>query len=217
MSPPFQKPPPQQPRVTTSAPSPRQEQPHQESIPSPPRTLRFHFTPMHGLIAVGVLLILAVFWYAMSGPTVPKPFAFKIDGKKFEGVYRATKSVEGATTVGVNYRRFGELLQALATELVIAGDKVTEHDEKMLLALYANAAQIYVDSHTLWKHKNVEGFIFVDGEVRQIAEEYGLPTESAGRGEYVVSERSIQLLWTKAEKQPKVADSLRNWPPKPQS
>src|SRR3990172_6148787 len=40
----------------------------------------------------------------------------EIDQKKFDDLYRAAKSIEGATQVGVTYNQFGQLLQKLATE-----------------------------------------------------------------------------------------------------
>src|SRR5579859_7164605 len=45
-----------------------------------------------------------------------------ISAEKFEGVYRAAKSIEGATGTGVTYLRFRELLQGLSTELSILAD-----------------------------------------------------------------------------------------------
>ena len=42
----------------------------------------------------------------------------EIDQKKFDDLYRAAKSIEGATQVGVTYNQFGQLLQKLATECV---------------------------------------------------------------------------------------------------
>ena len=50
-------------------------------------------------------------------PTPPKPTT-----ATFEPVYRAAKAVQGATQSGVTFVKFGELMQAFATEISIAKD-----------------------------------------------------------------------------------------------
>ena len=77
-----------------------------------------------------------------------------INTTKFEGVYRAAKSIDGATAAGVTYVRFGELVQGLSTELSILADHgpFTER-EQALRTLFSDALKHYEISATFWKMK----------------------------------------------------------------
>jgi hypothetical protein len=91
----------------------------------------------------------------------------KIDATKFEPLYRAGKNFVGAVDVGINYQKFTDLLQAMASELSIATDKVNNEKEKQLLALYAEAFSAYKDCGTLWDYKikdagSYSGYILFD-------------------------------------------------------
>ena len=57
----------------------------------------------------------------------------KINQQSFEGTNRAAKAIESSIAVGVNYIKFQELLQNLATEISIATDKIKSPEEKQLL------------------------------------------------------------------------------------
>lgn len=63
----------------------------------------------------------------------------------------AHKALQAAVQVGVTYVRFGELLQALAAEVLVAADKVTSEQGRERLTGYARAIEIYKDSMTLWR------------------------------------------------------------------
>ncbi len=75
----------------------------------------------------------------------------KIDQGKFENLHRAVKQIEGSQMAGVNYVKFGELLQNFATELLITKDKVKTKEEKDLLELFIKTYDTYSDSYSLWK------------------------------------------------------------------
>ena len=76
-----------------------------------------------------------------------------IDPAKFELLYRAAKALEAATELGVNYQRFGELLQALQTELSVAGARSSTHAERMLVATYRQGYHHYHMSNIFWGFK----------------------------------------------------------------
>ena len=70
-----------------------------------------------------------------------------------EGAYRAAKAIEVSHRVGVNYRRFQELLQNLSTEVSIASDRATHEREKEITQKYLEAISMYRDSLSLWEMK----------------------------------------------------------------
>lgn len=82
--------------------------------------------------------------------TTPAPVVQKA---KLEKLYRAGKTLASATEVGVNYQRFTELVQGLATEVSIASDAATTDGERRLLGLFREAADAYKDSLTIWTKK----------------------------------------------------------------
>ena len=69
----------------------------------------------------------------------------------FEPVYRASKVIQGATGPGLTYAEFGELLQALSAEIMIAKDHPMNDLDRKLIALYEEALTTYKFSETLWK------------------------------------------------------------------
>ena len=71
----------------------------------------------------------------------------------FEPVYRAAKSVQGATAAGVTYVTFGELLHGFSTEIDSASDHPLNETEQQLLAMYRQAFDDYQISADLWKKK----------------------------------------------------------------
>ncbi len=78
---------------------------------------------------------------------------FKLATKKFDGVYHAAKKIEAATSVGVNYMQFGELLQNLATEILILKDKKKTKKEEELFDIYEGVLFYYKSSYEEWKKK----------------------------------------------------------------
>jgi len=134
----------------------------------------------------------------------------KIDQKKYENLYHASKAIPGATAVGVSYEKLGELLQSLSTEISIANDKAKSDLEKELLKGYVDVLMMYHESTIVWKHK-IEGArydwvprrqICVEEELRPIISKYSLPTEQHaskyGTPFDTISEDSIQVIWGKA-------------------
>ncbi len=142
----------------------------------------------------------------------------KIDQSKYENLHRAAKTMEASITVGVNYHKFGELLQNLSAEFSIANDKAKSDTEKELLKEYFDVLIAYQESATIWKHKIINaqrdwmpsGRIQVMNELQPIVSKYSLPTEpfKNHRGFETISENSIQVIWGKASEHLKKATKL---------
>ncbi len=109
----------------------------------------------------------------------------EIDQKKFEKVYRAAKTIQSATVVGVNYQKFSELLQDFSTELSITDDIEKSDLEKMLLKQYKVGLSAYQDVNIIWGEQILNigslivptGEIFVEGNMQAIVKKYDLKTE----------------------------------------
>lgn len=149
----------------------------------------------------------------------------KVDRKKFENLYRAGKAIDGATSVGVSYKKFGELLQNLATEIYVASDKAKSGNAKKMIESYSGILQMYKDSHLIWKYQ-IEtpsscglpsDQILVKPEMKYVIERYSLK-----RNKYVqkirgwtivkdidyitISEDSIKMVWLIAKNQLKTTN-----------
>ncbi len=114
----------------------------------------------------------------------------------------------------MNYQKFGELLQSLATELSIAKDKAKSDNEKELLKGFQEVLIAYQDSSTVWEGKIrsagynwiLSGQILVEPELDSIVKKYSLPTKShefqgSGNKYETISEDAIPMIWTKAREQ----------------
>ncbi len=164
-----------------------------------------------------ILLICSIFCVNCSS---------KVDQKKFEKLYRAAKSIEGAVTIGVDYQKFGELLQNFVTEISIASDKAKSEEEKELLKIYSEILDMYQDSYRLWHSKNSlscelffpgtcpvpRGYIHV-GEGDTIIKKYNFSayenTKVTGDfNRYYIPEDSIQVIWSKAHERLEKANIL---------
>jgi len=143
----------------------------------------------------------------------------EVDQKTFDGVYRAGKSIEGATAVGVAYQQFSQLLQNLAIEIAIANDKVRSDKEKELLRAYPEVLGTHRDSRAVWRlkieslrHSFVpEGKIFVHkwhDDLRRVVQKYKVPVEMDKDLNYYIPEDSIQRIWATARKQLEKADAV---------
>lgn len=143
--------------------------------------------------------------------TVEQKQYAKVDQKQYENLYRAAKAIEGSIAVGVNYQKFGELLQNLSTEISIANDKAKSDSEKELLKHYLDALTAYRESATVWKNKIGSarydfiptGQIYVEDELRPIVKKYSLPTKPhviriTGAKFDTISGDAVQTIWTKA-------------------
>lgn len=134
----------------------------------------------------------------------PQP---QVNQAKFEGLYRAGKTVDAAVGVSVTLPKFRELVQAFATELSIAKDRASVAEERRLVDLYADALNVYRDSLALWdaqidQHSKIADFnagLLCYGDVQEIAARYGLPCVEYGPdGMKVVPNESQQYLWSVA-------------------
>lgn len=81
----------------------------------------------------------------------PKPAPPAIELAKFDATYRTAKAISAAFSVGVNYERFSELLQAFATEVSIAADRAISPEEKKLVTDYRDLLALYADLSTIWQ------------------------------------------------------------------
>ena len=95
-----------------------------------------------------VILVSVAFVFLGCGQQQPR-----IDKAKFEGLYRAAKTIQVSTSVGVNYLEFGKLLRNYATELSIANDRITSEGERELWNYFNKSYEMYEQSHFLWKDK----------------------------------------------------------------
>ncbi|HWW85258.1 MAG TPA: hypothetical protein VNZ26_16730 [Vicinamibacterales bacterium] len=82
------------------------------------------------------------------------PVRPQIEPGKLDTLYRSIKAIEASTGVGVTYVKFGELLQAAATEVSIARDKATPGIEASIVADFDHVLDAYRDSATIWQRKN---------------------------------------------------------------
>lgn len=160
-----------------------------------------------------------------TGTAVPE----SVTQATFESVYRAAKTVQGATETGVTYVKFGELLQALSTEVDIAKDHRLTGPDSKLLALYQQALGHYAVSASLWKLKidtgDSDGSVWhgeipvsVNGEavpqdMQALITAYHLPLNE-GRMKYTgtrykaLPADSVQRVWKVAEATLKQATDL---------
>jgi hypothetical protein len=160
------------------------------------------------IVSVGVILLLG------CSPMV--------DQKKYENLYHAAKAIDGAVAVGVNYQKFGELLQNLSTEISIANDKAKSDIEKELLKKYLEVLIAYQESAIVWKN-NIEcaqrgwpqGKIPLLSEIRPIVTKYSLPTETyvfkylKEKSEVTSdSENAIRVIWGKAHEHLEKANKM---------
>lgn len=150
----------------------------------------------------------------------------------FEGLYRAAKNLQGATAAGVTLVKFGEYLQAFATELSIVKDRghLNEADQQ-LLAVFQDAYSDYDLSATLWKlkigaHDDVwkgEIPIYHEGSAGteagaagdaflKVASKYRIPVSdhvlSGGHGYKAIPGDSPQRIWASASSKMEQASAL---------
>lgn len=142
---------------------------------------------------------------SVSQPTIVENDKF--DATKFDGVNRAAKKIEASTSVGINYQQFGELLQNLATEILITRDKLTTDKERSILAQYTTIVDAYKDSHLLWQYKiedhskgdvwAMENVIVVRPDMVPIISQYNI-AERKVTDFSLISADSIKDIWLKA-------------------
>ena len=128
----------------------------------------------------------------------PAPPKALITTATFEPVYRAGKTIQGATEAGVSLLKFTELMQAFATELGIAKDHELNASDRQLLAIYRESFEAYQDSRALWLAKLKEGPVFDPGlhpDVVEIMKTYSVAPYPNGNWNADVA---IQAVWKKA-------------------
>jgi hypothetical protein len=137
---------------------------------------------------------------------------------KLEPVYRAGKTIQSSTGVGVTLIKYGELVQAFAAELNIAGDKLSTDDERAVAALFKSALLAYHDAGAIWQ-RSVEnarfeetfpgGILYTlqkpppDSEIKRIVDTYNLPVLDAkvrylGTLYQFMPKSSVQMIWAAA-------------------
>jgi len=169
---------------------------------------------------LGTAMMVALAVVVMSAQD---PVPTVVNQKLFEPTYRAAKALQGATTTGLTYDKYSELLQALATELSIVKDqRPTGEQNSKLLALFNETFGHYEAAGVFWKAKldgptrgatrAVKGIPIyfekqkADDAKLKLAESYQLPITKANAGGVLTSKleyRSIpddspQRVWTRA-------------------
>jgi len=123
--------------------------------------------------------------------------------QEMEGHARETTAatVEGAVAIGVTQAKFGELLQALSAEWLIAKDAVNTKEEQELARLYGDALVAYHDSATLWAAMETEtaetGRIAVGEKLVPLVAQYHLPTHTGIQVEILLP-GAVPLVWAVA-------------------
>jgi hypothetical protein len=176
------------------------------------------------------LLVAAILFASCTSPAItsqPQSTSAKIqyiDKSKFEKLYRSAKATEAAATIGVNYQKFGELIQGFATELSIAGDFASTADEKRLLEMFSGIMESYRDSLAVWKAKidfSGKDLPFSGAipsvELSQLAKKHGLPEIAWPESPRLklIPEGVIQYLWTEASDRLSAASAIYAGKPRP--
>lgn len=144
----------------------------------------------------------------------------KIEPNKFNNLRHAAKSIEGAISIGVSYPAYTELLQKFASELLIIKNDNMTSEELQLFNYYNEALDIFIDAQKIWAKKIEapkynwipENNIFPLVGLTSIIGKYNIKIDeikdSSGKKWSTISDKSIQLLWSKAELKILEADKL---------
>lgn len=141
-------------------------------------------------------------------PAVTKPV--------FDPVYRAAKGVQGAVQSGVTHVKYGELLQALSTEINIARDQQLNTTDQKLIALFEESYGHFRNAGALWTMKNEASDEMWKGEIpvefkgqmdpahARLIEIYQLPltnrrVQYTGTRYRAIPGDSMQLAWARAD------------------
>jgi hypothetical protein len=135
---------------------------------------------------VAVALISLATLGGCSGSPAPKQVKPDPGPEVFEPVYRVATELRSAQEVGMNRRRFGELLEKLATELSLARDKAEAPKEQRLIQGYAEVLHIYKDAAAIWDVK-----ISVP-EIKDIAEQQAKDEAAAGSTNRLIQNMEYQ-------------------------
>jgi hypothetical protein len=165
-----------------------------------------HFlATLTALVVAGGLAIGAFVVYTKA--TAAPPIA--VNRAKLEPLYRSAKTIQAAIGVGLNVPRYAELLQGVATEVAIAGDRATTEKEKAIVTAYAAAVMTLHDAQTLWTKRNENsdggGFVRIEGEAARLVEKYNVPTDKKYG---IYGDEGIQAIWARAGEQINAATKL---------
>ena len=136
------------------------------------------------IISVALLVPLAL--GGCSGSPAPKPVKADPRPEVFEPVYRVATELRSAQEVGMNRRRFGELLEKLATELSLSRDKAESPKEQRVIRGYAEVLQIYKDAAAIWDVK-----ISVP-EIKDIADQQAKNGVAGGSTDLIIQNMDFQ-------------------------
>jgi hypothetical protein len=117
------------------------------------------------------------------------PMSVKPDPRTevIEPIYRVATELRSAQEIGMNRRRFGELLEKLATELSLARDKADSPKEQRMIQGYAEVLQIYKDAAAVWDVK-----ISVP-EIKDISEQQAKDAAAAGSTNMLIQNMEFQF------------------------
>ena len=100
-----------------------------------------------------VALLLPIVLGGCSGSPPPQPARIDPRPEVIDPVHRVATELRSAQEVGMNRRRFGELLEKFATELALGREKAESPREKQVLDGYADVLGIYKDAARVWDVK----------------------------------------------------------------
>jgi hypothetical protein len=135
---------------------------------------------------ITVVLLLPIALGGCSETPAPKPVETDPRPEVFEPVYRVATELRSAQEVGMDRRRFGELLEKLTTELSLARDKAESPKEQRVIQGYAEVLQIYKDSAAIWDVK-----ISVP-EIKDIADQQAKNGVEAGSTDIITQNMEFQ-------------------------
>jgi hypothetical protein len=130
--------------------------------------------------------------------------AGKVDQAKFDGLYRAGKSLSGTLSVGLNIFRYRELVAVFSTEVSIAHDRAQSAKERELVQRYAEALVAFRDAESLWartiKADPPEWLEIVgDAELKRITDAYPIAGEGSGDHFRFKTKDAVHAIWGTAQ------------------
>jgi hypothetical protein len=151
------------------------------------------------------------------------PTPAEVRAERFRPLYRTARNLDAALGSGVTYIKFGELLQELTAEVMVAGDVAKEESDQALVSAYTDLLTTYKDSAVVWKQKLEsdkldfhKGRILVIEEVAPLIEKYKLPAKDNAIGDIkyrTLDPEAIQHVWAAAGEKSKKAREMYLQPP----
>jgi hypothetical protein len=131
--------------------------------------------------------------------------------ERFPKLYDAGKSLEAAGATGASYFKFGELVQELTKQIMIARDTQLREEDKLVLAKYDEALATYGDFFTYYRYTNITGVGTRPTDIDQLLLRHPFAVEAAkGAREQRQSQTDVvnRALLTEATKAASEADTL---------